>query len=56
MPLAIEHEGKDYRIYMTRNTKLDDQLQSGMFTSGATYRVIGTVRDDVIFATEIAKD
>ena len=56
MQLAIEHDGKDYRIYMTRKTKLDNELRSGIFTSGVTYRVIGTVRDNVIFATEIVKE
>ena len=56
MPLAIDHDGKTYSIYITRQTKLDDTLKSGLFTSGVIYRVTGTVRENTIFATEIAKE
>lgn len=56
MPLSIEHDGKSYSIYITRKTKLDDDVRFGMFTSGATYRVVGTLRESTIIATEIAKE
>jgi len=54
--LAIEHDGKSFPIEITRQTKLDDSLKSGLIDLSARWRVSGRMRDGTIVATEIVKE
>jgi hypothetical protein len=53
--LAIDYNGKSLVILISRQTRLDDELKSGMVNTGATYKVTGYVRDDKIVATALLK-
>jgi hypothetical protein len=53
--LAIDYNGKSLTILISRQTRLDDELKSGMVNTGATYKVTGHIREDKIIATSLIK-